>query len=127
MIRSTAEWDAFRTRWAARRDEFARFHATIDGATLCSAFLADLDATLADALDAVVSLREAARQAGMHPDSLRRLARTDRLPSVRRGRRLYFRLRDLPCKISHVDGRVRRVYDPTADAQFVADRRNSGA
>ncbi|HWZ59817.1 MAG TPA: hypothetical protein VNW46_12660 [Gemmatimonadaceae bacterium] len=126
MIQPAPEWEAFRARWAARHDEFARFQASVDGATLCSALLADLDATLADSVDALIPLRDAARQAGMHPDSLRRLARTNRLATVRRGRRLYFRLRDLPCKSPRVDGRVRRVYDPTADAQLVADRRNRG-
>lgn len=121
-----APLDAFRIRWARQRDDFARFHAIVDAATLCGEMLADFDAAVAAAASVLLPLADAARVSGMHTDSLRRLARTGQLAVVRRGRRLYFRLGDLPCKTPRVDSIGHLGYDPVANAQLVADRRKHG-
>jgi hypothetical protein len=110
----------FTTRWRARRDELARLRAQVDGATLCNEVLADFEAVTASEDEALVGLQEASERSGYSTDHLRRLARLNRLPVTKRGRRLFFRVADLPKKASNIDAPALRGYDPVADARQVA-------
>lgn len=100
MIAHPHALTAFRDRWLTRRDELRRLHALVDGATLCEALLADLDATLR-ADDAVeLSLRDAAQLSGYSADHLGRLLRAGTLPNVGRPHAPKIRIADLPRKAS---------------------------
>jgi len=85
---------------------------------------------LESALDAqageLLPLERAADLSGYNADSLRRMAREGKLPTERRGRRLYFRAGDLPRKPPEVDGPRLVGYDPVADARMVAGKRQHG-
>jgi hypothetical protein len=59
-------------------------------------------------------------------DHLRRLAREGGLPCIRRGRRMYFRVADLPMKSVRIDELSIGPYDPLADARRVAATRQNG-
>ena len=118
--------EEFTTRWHGRRDELARLGAQVDGAKLCDEVLADFDAVTAAEDNELITLQGAAERSGYHKDHLRRLARQGKLPVTRRGRRLLFRLGDLPRKPRIIDVQPLRAYDPIADARRVATRRNEG-
>jgi hypothetical protein len=92
--------ESLRTRWQARRDEFARFDATVHGARLCDELLTDLANAQRSRADEVLSLRDAASISGYSTDHLARLIRTGKIPDSRprpRGR-LVIRRADLPIK-----------------------------
>ena len=91
---------AFRERWLTRRDELRRLHALVDGATLCEALLADLDATLRAEHSVALSLRDAAQLSGYSADHLGRLLRAGTLPNVGRPHAPKIRIADLPRKAS---------------------------
>jgi len=112
----------FITRWRARRDEFARLGAQVDGARFCDELLADVEAMLTSEGEALLGLHDAAARSGYSSDHLRRLHRLGKLPARRDGRRLFFRAGDLPNKPNVVDVRPIRAYDPIADARRVATR-----
>jgi hypothetical protein len=119
-------WDRQRVvaHWQARKSEWGRLRIAVDGEALCGEFLAQLEQlwTFEDSTE--VDLYDAAHVSGYSPDHLRRLHRKGELPAVKRGRRYYFRVADLPRKprrVDHVDG---SGYDPEADARRVAVRRN---
>ncbi len=76
--------------------------------------------------DEFLSLATAAMRSGYNADSLRRKARLNEIPHVRRGRRLFFRAGDLPRKASRVDELSLAGYDPAADARTVAAERARG-
>ena len=116
----------FITRWRARRDEFARLGAQVDGARFCDELLADVEAMLTSEGEALLGLHDAAARSGYSSDHLRRLHRLGKLPARRDGRRLFFRAGDLPNKPNVVDVRPIRAYDPIADARRVATRTSSG-
>jgi hypothetical protein len=116
----------FMTRWRGRRDEFARLGAQVDGAKLCDEVLAEVESLLSDEDESLLSLAEASLRSGYSPDHLRRLHRSGKLPARRDGRRLFFRAGDLPKKLTHVDARSVRAYDPIADARRVATRTSLG-
>ena len=93
-------------------------------------WLEDRAAELGAALQArdqeLVTLSEAARISNYSPDHLRRLHRQGRLTAMRKGRRLFFRVGDLPRKPTLVDDQPRGEYDPSAHARQVAIRRPHG-
>src|SRR5437773_1404763 len=62
--------NACRARWLARRDEMRRMHALVDGAELCDALLAELDAAVAESSDEALSLQQAAAESGYSADHL---------------------------------------------------------
>jgi len=111
-------------RWRARRDELARLGAQVDGAKLCDEVLADFDAVITAENEALLGLRDAAARSGYSSDHLRRLYRQRKLPARRDGRRLFFRVGDLPRKPAVVDAQPLGAYDPRADARRVATRRD---
>src|SRR5256885_16853802 len=104
------------------RDELARLGAQVDGAMLCDEVLAEVEALLNSEDEALVGLQDAAVRSGYSSDHLRRLHRLGKLPARRDGRRLSFRVGDLPKKPIVVDARPVRAYDPHADAQRVPTR-----
>jgi len=116
----------FMTKWRARRDELARLGAQVDGAMLCDEVLAEVEALLNGEDEALLGLQDAAAHSGYSSDHLRRLHRLGKLPARRDGRRLFFRVGDLPKKPSVVDVRPLRAYDPHADARRVATRTSLG-
>jgi len=118
--------ESFVTRWRARRDELSRLGAQVDGAKLCDEVLADFEAVITTEDNELITLQGAAERSGYHKDHLRRLVRGGKLPAARRGRRLLFRVADLPKKLTVVDAQPLRAYDPIADARRVATRRYQG-
>ena len=87
---------------------------------------AELSAASQTQDEELVTLSEAARISHFSPDHLRRLHRQGKLTAMRKGRRLFFRVGDLPRKPTLVDGQPRREYDPSAHARQVAIRRSHG-
>jgi hypothetical protein len=73
-----------RARWRARREEFARFQAAVDGAALCDELLADLDETICAVDDELLTLSQAAKVSGYSADHLGRLVRDGKLPNAGR-------------------------------------------
>jgi hypothetical protein len=89
-----------------------------------------LKAALEDEGGQLVPLDRAADISGYSPDSLRRMVRKEKLHAVRRGRRLYVHVGDLPRKPPEkafgVDAPHHVQYDPIADARMVARERQHG-
>lgn len=107
-------------------DDCARLSAMVNAAAICTEVLHDLETLKATEDAAELDLDAAASASGYSTDHLRRLAREGRLPTHRRGRKLYFRSCDLPCKPRSVDEGAELSYDPVADARQVAAQRNHG-
>ena len=87
---------------------------------------AELGAALQTQDEELVTLSEAARISHFSSDHLRRLHRQGKLTAMRKGRRLFFRVGDLPRKPTLVDDQPRGEYDPSAHARQVAIRRPHG-
>lgn len=124
---AVAPLDVLRTTWRARREEFARFRAIVDGATLCDALLADLEFTLAARDDEALTLRDAAALSGYTADHLARLIRQGRLPNAGRKRAPLVRRRDIPLK---ANGTSRQAdadsYNVASDARSLVRRLRIG-
>jgi hypothetical protein len=86
-------------RWRARRTEWERLKAQVDGARLCDEVIADLEAMLSAEREAVLTLREAAEASGYSEGHLARLVRSGSIPDLRppgsRGH-IHIRASDLP-------------------------------
>jgi hypothetical protein len=122
-----AALDELRTRWRARRDEFARFQAAVDGATLCDEVLADLDRALLERDDDVLKLRDAAALSGYTVDHLARLIRLGKLPNAGRKHAPRVRRAELPCKVGKDTApRAAASYNAAADARSLAGRLRRG-
>lgn len=104
--------EGFATRWRARRVELARLGAHVDGAKLCDEVLADFESLITTEDDELITLQGAAERSGYHKDHLRRLVRGGKLPAARRGRRLLFRVVDLPKKLTVVDAQPTAMGSP---------------
>jgi hypothetical protein len=74
-----------------------------------------------------VDLRTAARLSGYSGDHLRRLSAQGKVTARRHGRRLLFKVGDLPRRGNTFDDARGSQYDPTADARQVIARRSRGA
>jgi hypothetical protein len=114
------------TRWKTRKQDWARLGVQVKGAMICEEVLADLQEVFRTEENTELTLDEAAAASGYSSDHIRRLARTGVVLATRRGRRLFFRQRDLPCKPSRVDPQATVEYDPIADARQVALWRTNG-
>jgi len=114
--------EEFVERWTARRGEYGRVGALVEGAKLCNEVLADFEAVITSEDEALLGLHEAEAWSGYSGDHLRRLVRLGRLPARKDGRRLFFRRGDLPRKPTVVDASPVKAYDPRADARRVATR-----
>ena len=114
----------FRERWRTRRDEFRRMHAMVDGAELCDALLADLEASFVATSDEPLSLQEAAAESGYSADHLGRLIREGKLANVGRTHAPKIRRGDLPRKSTHrLASAMSDSYDPITDARSLLARR----
>ena len=118
--------DDLRTKWRARRDEFARFRAAVDGATLCGELLADLDNALLEHDDEVLTLRAAAAVSGYTVDHLARLIRQGKLPNAGRKRAPRVRRRDVPLKVNPSRGHDTDSYNARSDARSLVRRLRFG-
>jgi hypothetical protein len=126
---AAAPLDDLRAKWCARRDEFARFRASVDGATLCDELLAELDSVIQVHDDETLTLRDASTVSGYTVDHLARLIRQGRIPNAGRHGAPRIRVRDIPVR----PGRIRRReddapsstrrYDPRTDARSLSNRR----
>ncbi len=110
-------------RWEARRLEWARLHAVVDGATIAAEVIEDLRSIVrARALD-ILSLSEAARESGYSADHLARLVREGRIPNAGRRGKPMIRRTDLPIRPRKLDGPKVPAYDPVTDARSLGSRR----
>ena len=74
--------DELRQRWIARRDEWARLHAHVDGAAIAEEILQDLDQLERSTAAESLTREEAAAAIGCHVDSITRLIRQGKLRNV---------------------------------------------
>ncbi len=116
----------FLAKWAAEAEAMRRRSAMVSGADLCLEILADFEVLTAAEDAAELTLDEAAKRSGYSRDHLRRLHRLGKVPARRHGRRLQFRIADLPRKPNTLAGPRLSGYDPAADARQVATRRDNG-
>lgn len=84
--------------WVARRDEYQRVGATVDGVRLCEEVLSDLGRFETFTEEPTFKLREAARRSGYSEDHLGRLVRAGKIPNAGRPGAPRIRLSDLPIK-----------------------------
>ena len=105
-----------RQLWERRRDEWARFGVSVDGAELASQVIADLEQLVAARGDAV-TLTEAHRLGGYSVDRLQRLVANGEVENVGRKGRPRIRRSDVPMKPGH------RLPDEAASVQFSERRR----
>lgn len=113
-----------RDRWLARRDEFRRLKASVDGAALCDELLVDLASIVNDPNEKPVSIRQAAKLSGYSEDHIGRLVRDGKLGNV--GRKHAPRV--LPSALPRraklaLAATTRAPYDATADARSLRGRR----
>ena len=113
-------------RWRFRQQEWRRVGAQVSGASICQDVVEDLELLWTSEDAAELDLEEAASVSGYSTDHLRRLARTGKLPCLRRGHRMYFRTGDLPKKSVQVAELTIGAYNPVADARQVAAQRTLG-
>ncbi len=123
---AAAPLDALRTKWRARRDEFARFQAAVNGATLCDELLADLNGALLAHDDEVLTLRDAAAVSGYTVDHLARLIRQGKLPNAGRKRAPRVHRRDVPLKANTSRGHDTDSYNARSDARSLVRRLRFG-
>ena len=112
--------------WRSRAADLRRWASAEGGARALEQAADELETALATAGDELVGLEIASSASGYSADHLRRLARDGEVPSIRRGRRLFFRRADLPRKPASIDAALRLGYDAVADARRVAARRTRG-
>ena len=72
------------SRWQSRRDEYARLGVLLDGAKLAAEILEDLHELETQEADELLTLTDAGRDFGLHPDSIGRAIREGRIPNCGR-------------------------------------------
>lgn len=107
-------------RWEAKRGEFARYSAQVDGAALVTEMLADLESLAA--CETAVSLSVAAAQSGYCADYLSRLIREGKLTNYGRKHAPRVRLSECPTK-PRLAVSSQKSYDPRADARSLVSSR----
>jgi hypothetical protein len=123
---AAAPLDDLRAKWRARRDEFARFRASVDGATLCDELLAELESAIQARGDTTLTLSDASSVSGYTVDHLARLIRQGRIPNGGRPGAPRIRVRDLPVRPDRSEDDATsstRRYDPRTDARSLSNRR----
>jgi hypothetical protein len=116
-----------RARWRTRREEFARFQAAVDGATLCDELLAELDVALLACDDEVLTLKHAAVISGYTVDHLARLIRHGKLANAGRKRAPLVHRRDIPLKPNRTSrASITDSYNARSDARSLARRLRLG-
>lgn len=118
----------FRQRWERRRDEWARFGVSVDGAKLAAEVVADLDAFESSAADEVLTLTDAARESGYSAEHLRHLIASGQLENAGRKHAPRVKRSDLPRKpgasasIVRPEGSTHSSYNVDADALSLVGR-----
>jgi hypothetical protein len=121
--------DQLRVKWRVKRDEFARFRASVDAATLCDELIADLESAVQARDEEILTLRQASTVSSYTVDHLARLIRQGRIPNSGRRGAPRIRVRDIPVRPGHVACSgddaisVTTYYDPKTDARSLANRR----
>ena len=111
-------------RWSARRAEFAKLHALVEGSLLVDEIIADLEELAASGDEEGLTLSQASKRCGYTPDSLSRLIRKGKLTNI--GRRGAPRLRasELPKRpVTRLADPSARPYDAKTDARLLRIRR----
>src|SRR5688572_20403250 len=73
-----------RQAWTHRRDEWRKLGVQVDGARVAEEILTELEQLAAADADELLTLTDAARECGMHPDSIGRAVREGRIPNAAR-------------------------------------------
>jgi excisionase family DNA binding protein len=125
-------FNEFRSRWQKRRDDFAKFRAQVDAATLIDRLLADLDGLTADLGETLVTpraersesfrdpakeplliVKDAAKYLGLAPQTLAKMRLSgDSPPFYKLGRRVLYKRTELD---SWVTARRRRSTSDTGE------------
>ena len=111
-------------RWSARRADFARLHALVDGSSLIDEILSDLEQLAARTDEEGLTLAQASKRCGYAPDSLSRLIRQEKLTNIGRRGAPRVRASELPKRPSNkLAEHGSRPYDPSTDARLLRIRR----
>ena len=111
---------AFKAEWTALRDQFSRYGASVDGASICAAFLAGLEVLWADEDREWIGVSEANRRTEYDESSLRRMAREGTVTAEKRGRSWWFLAGSLLRKASKGAGLV--SFDPAKAVGLAVER-----
>lgn len=110
-------------QWRELKEQLASIGALVDPAKLLELCAQQLETGLRAAENDVLTLQDAARESGMHADTLRHLISKGKLPNAGRKGAPRIRRGDLPRKPGP---RTASVYDASADAmQLLGGRRAS--
>jgi hypothetical protein len=114
----------FLKRWHARRDEFTRVDAVVDGAKLLDEILADASRVFAGESELTLTLDAAARSSGYSKEHLARLVRNGTIPNAGRRGAPRIAVHDVPARtLARPLGLTARgQYNPSADARAIRQR-----
>jgi hypothetical protein len=110
-------------RWAHRRDELKRLHASVDGALLCEEFIVELQELIESRRSATLTLSEASELTGYSRDHLSRLMRQGLLTNVGKKNKPRLVAGELPKRVKPVAAQSPAAYDPNTDARSLRVRR----
>jgi hypothetical protein len=83
-------------KWAARRAELSRLNASVSADALLGDVLTDLEAVDTATTEATATLAEAARVSGLHPDTISRRIRKNKVRNYGTATRPRVRLSEIP-------------------------------
>ena len=121
LPKGTPPWLAAFVREAQHETDTLRENGAEQAATARLALLRKLVASVAAHLDAEIDIHEAAEEKGVCEETIRRAVRDGRIPDRRANPKGRHRVRR--GDLSRVADSPGRPYDPTADAQSIAQLR----
>jgi hypothetical protein len=102
------------SKWTARREDWSRVKAQVDGVLVCDELLSDILALLTAGKAALLTLRQAAEVSGYSEDHLGRQVLQGKIPNAGRKGSPRIKTGDLPRRIVRTGP---RLYDPVTDAR----------
>jgi hypothetical protein len=90
--------EEFRAKWSARRAEWDKLGASVNGAKICEEFIADFEDVLTSHDEAVLNTNQAAAMTGYSRAQLLHLYKQGKLRGHKNGKHVFFRAGDLPRK-----------------------------
>lgn len=102
------------SKWTAKREDWSRFKAQVDGVAVCDELLEDIAAVIATSQNTVLTLRKAAEVSGYSEDHLGRQVLQGKIPNAGRKGSPRIKAGDLPRRIVRNGP---RLYDPITDAR----------